>query len=160
MQIIQNSIKPILDYIDNIKIDKSFLTKYEEFKTFSQHLFYYAKNEVFTHKNYFDELRTIESRMHFSRSLVLLNLAIAFVSIIILIAITCNFIRVSQSKKERTRYFDKLKILLIITIVSLSIFWAANNAYFFEQKGYCQRVYGYFTNMHTLPNIFTNNTID
>jgi hypothetical protein len=148
--------KPILISKKNEDEKKAEKELKRKFNAFSTYLYYYAKNEVYRNENYFEELKIIENRISFSRSLEFLSLHC--VVVVTFFLFYYGFLHIKEKiknrekkrKRQTKRYKEisrKLNILIITFLLYGAFLFIGNRSYTSEEWAYNPRVYGYFINI-------------
>ena len=101
-------------------------------------LYYTAKNIVYKHPNYFDELQLIQKRIDFSRAMVLMS------GIVVLSGIPCVVGFLVKTKWPQGRSSKVVFLPYVICIVAC-ISSAKNFVH--EEKEFNKRVFGYYSTM-------------
>jgi hypothetical protein len=115
--------------------------------------FYFdAKNEVYRNEFYFQELRKIQMRIDFARSLIaVVSILIALVTAITLIKCFGAKIKKNWSKKFINKWFItpkiRLDLLALAYTILISIYLFAAYAYYSEETEFDKRVYGYYLSL-------------
>lgn len=120
-------------------------------------LYYYAKNNAYKEQSYYDEMKKIQSRSDFTRSVAVISLVYIGISLLLTFILVIDKWR-GNVWIEGLRKHVKIKCLInlrpiefgktIITIILLSIiFGFAWWAYVRESAEYNKRAFGYFSSM-------------
>lgn len=120
---------------------------FEDIKTSILRLYYYAKNRVYAETNYYDEMKKIQTRLEFSRSISM----IAFVYFVLALLMVVPLLILSRRKsgegspqqKHRRIYFKAPAVLLILFFVFFFSVWAYER----ESDEFNKRAFGYFSSM-------------
>lgn len=120
-------------------------------------LYYYAKNNVYLEANFYDEMKKIQSRSDFTRSIAVISLVyflIAFLlSVILLIDKKRGSPWISALKQNtKNNFISSVRsieiVKMIVTFVLLIfIFFVAWWAYDRESAEFNKRAFGYFSSM-------------
>ena len=101
--------------------------------------FYFAKNRVYREPNYFNELRRIQSRLEFSRTVATLTFGAAAVALAALLYAALTFRREGARRR------------VIAAAVALAVFMGVHAlaylAYVQESEEFQKRVFGYYASM-------------
>jgi len=110
----------------------------ESFKS----LFYHAKNTVYKHPNHYDELKRMQARLEFTRSIAL----IAFIYFIIaVITGTSLMIFHSFSRHRRRKRLAELRVRFPATVAILfCVYFVSVWAFERENDAFNRRAFGYF----------------
>lgn len=101
-------------------------------------LYYFAKNKVYSDKNYYDEMRKIQARMEFSRSIALISFGYAGVAVTAILA--CILL-------ARNGWKDAVINGSGCVLAFALIFAASAWAYESEADEFNKRAFGYFSTM-------------
>lgn len=111
-------------------------------------LYYFAKNTVYREDNHYDELKHIQIRIDFSRSLAIVScFMIVFALVLSIVAAIRDALDRQQSKSRRPptyRYF--CRAIGSVSFLVLA-FLAARLAYAAEELEFNKRVFGYFASL-------------
>lgn len=99
-------------------------------------IYYTAKNIVYTQENYYNELRTHQSRIDFSRSFTMCCLLLC----------GCTILALSSLYKPSPAIgkIGTLKRLSVAFVIFLALYWIGRYAYTAEEIEFNKRTFGYF----------------
>lgn len=110
-------------------------------------LYYQAKNRAYDRENYYDEMKRIQSRLDFSRSISMIAFVYfvvgAVVGLVLLIPAARNS---SPAKQQQFRFRAPIRIpgvLVILLLTSFSALWAFSR----ESDEFNKRAFGYYSSM-------------
>lgn len=122
-----------------------------------ENLYYFAKNSVYKEANYYDEMKKIQSRADFTRSIAVISFSYLLFTIALgLILIIDKFILenslIGYLKNTKNVYLLPLRPIiiskLIITLLILLLtFFFASWAFYKETQEFNKRAFGYFSSM-------------
>lgn len=109
-------------------------------------LYYYAKNRVYADQNYYDELKKIQARIEFSRSLSLI--AFVYFSLAVLMAVILFLWTLAKRGSNKPGHFRPgwFKISVVVGILC-GIYVLGTWAYERESDEFNKRTFGYFSSM-------------
>jgi hypothetical protein len=131
----------------------------EEIETSAQALYYYAKNTAYSHPQNYDELKRLEDRLQFVRSVSFVAFLYSLtVALLILTDIVVSFIRKSTQKRRnglrrRGKLFDsqtmaigarQLKPLAVLAVM-LGVYFFSIWAYGRESEAFNRRAFGHLS---------------
>lgn len=114
-----------------------------DFKDSILPLYYYAKNQAYGHENYYDEMKKIQSRLEFSRSISMLAFIYLCLGVLFVIPLLIKFRREHSPQMRRRIYVRVPAVLLIL----FGIFFFSLWAYERESDEFNKRAFGYFSSM-------------
>ena len=129
---------------DNGQLQRHGLYNNPDTSSVISQLYYTAKNTVYQHSNYFEELQLIQKRIDFSRAMVLMS-ALA----VILSGIPCVIIYSikTQSSNERSS-----KVVFSPYLICILACISSSRNFVHEEKEFNKRVFGYFSTMMDTSN--------
>lgn len=111
-------------------------------------LYYYAKNNVYTIPQYYDELKKIESRRDFSRSISLIAYIYLIIAILLgLLRITLLFRKSKMNKNEKDQRKEMFVKIASVWLVLFCIYFFSMWAYEREADEFNKRAFGYYSSM-------------
>lgn len=118
-------------------------------------LYYFAKNNVYKETNYYDEMKKIQARADFTRSIAVISLLYLILALILSLILSLDKRfgnRIIERLKSKSRHFKTLEPIqrskfIITLLVLILIFFFASWAYFKETKEFDKRAFGYFASM-------------
>ncbi len=111
-------------------------------------LYYYAKNTVYGHDNHYDELRKIQARLEFTRSLSLI--AFLYFIITFVTGTSVFFWHLSKRKGSSThqrRQRELRNSVPIVLAILFSVYFVSIWAFARETDAFNKRAFGYFSTM-------------
>lgn len=117
----------------------------KKLKDIARNLYYDAKGEVYRNQFYYDELKRIQQRIDFSRSMVFISVLLLALTIIFTIAKL--FLPALWVKKRfRTEEINWKKFIAAV-ITLLIIYFFAQITYTEEEEQYNKRIFGYYKSL-------------
>lgn len=119
-----------------------------EIKGAIEKLFYYAKNRVYADPNYYDELRKIQSRQEFARSLTVISSTYLVFAVLIGGFQLLWFGSTTKRRRQHEDRWEELRrrvprVVGILLIVCLFSQWTFDS----ESDEFNKRIFGYFSSM-------------
>ena len=117
--------------------------KHNDLDKIANDIYYFAKNTVYKHETYFNELRDIQIRISFTRSFALISLflVLLFIFSLFRILIIQKIERVNKSGNKSVNQIISEGFSLIAFLILAG---ASLSSYAKEEKQFNLRVYGYF----------------
>ncbi len=111
-------------------------------------VYYYAKNRVYQNASYYDEMRRIESRRDFSRSISLIAFIYLIGAIIMGAArIIYLMIKFKRGSFRAERIWEICKKVVLVSLILFGIYFFSMWAYERESDEFNKRAFGYFSTM-------------
>lgn len=107
-------------------------------------VYYRSKNWAFSQPTYYDELRNLQNRVDFSRSILLIStLTIVGLIIAFLFSIVPMIIKTKQKNTSFTKK-NHFKNLIIFLLILFIIGWLSRTGYDNSERNFNERVIGYY----------------
>jgi hypothetical protein len=110
-------------------------------------LYYHAKNRAYDRENYYDEMKRIQTRLEFSRSISMIAFVYFVLGLLLLIPLFINSRRNRKTKvtrDERRKIYVRVPaVLLILFFVFFFSIWAYER----ESDEFNKRAFGYYSSM-------------
>lgn len=119
----------------------------DEIKDSTLALYYYAKNRSYDRENYYDEMKRIQSRLEFSRSISMLAFMYFALGLIMLVPLLIFSRRKRNSeevKQDRRRIHIRVPIVLLLLFC---VFFFSLWAYERESDEFNKRAFGYYSSI-------------
>lgn len=139
-----SSLTPFGIQLHRAKVLNAFgYDKHNDLDKIANDIYYFAKNTVYKHETYFNELRDIQTRISFTRSFALISSILLLLSILSLIRILI-IRRIKDVNKSGDNFVNQRKSEYLSLITFLIFTGASLYSYAKEEEQFNRRVYGYF----------------
>jgi hypothetical protein len=129
------------------KIGDGVCPSWQQLNESVQRLYFFAKNTVYSHPEYYDEMRRIQSRQEFSRALALISLLYFIIALVMLVPLAGLWLlRLRTGLSLRASYKLYLKVPFVFVTLFL-VFMFSMYAYERESDAFNRRAFGYFSSI-------------